>query len=51
MDSRPQQAPEDGKRAYSTPELRKYGQLAQVTNTLGATGKNDGGGGVDKTGP
>lgn len=51
MDSRPPQAPENPSREYAKPQLRKYGRLSQITSALGGTvGKNDGGGGNDKTG-
>ena len=51
MDSKPKHEPENRSREYATPEFRKYGHLSKVTSALGGTvGKNDGGGGPDKTG-
>ena len=51
MDSKPPQVPENRSREYAKPEFRKYGHLTKVTSALGGiTGKNDGGGGNDKTG-
>jgi hypothetical protein len=51
MDSKTPQVPEKQSRVYAKPEFRKYGHLTQVTSALGGTvGKNDGGGGPDKTG-
>lgn len=35
---------------YTRPEVVVLGNLAALTKRLGATGKNDGGGGNDKTG-
>jgi hypothetical protein len=33
----------DEKAPYTTPELRVYGDVAKLTQTLGAAGNNDGG--------
>lgn len=39
------------RKAYSAPKLYVYGDIREFTKTLGGTvGKNDGGGGNDKTG-
>jgi len=39
------------KKNYSTPQLVQYGNIREITRALGGTvGKNDGGGGNDKTG-
>ena len=39
------------KKPYSAPSLRVYGDIREVTKTVGGTvGKNDGGAGPDKTG-
>ena len=42
---------EQPKKNYATPELVHYGNIREITRALGGTvGKNDGGGGNDKTG-
>lgn len=42
---------ESPRKPYSTPELVHYGNIREITKNLGGTvGKNDGGGGNDKTG-
>ncbi|HKY26599.1 MAG TPA: hypothetical protein VJM12_01490 [Pyrinomonadaceae bacterium] len=39
------------KKPYRQPQLSSYGQIRDITKNMGGTvGKNDGGGGVDKTG-
>ena len=39
------------RKAYEPPRLERYGNIQQITQTLGTTGKNDGGGkGMNKTG-
>ena len=39
------------KMSYASPQLRIFGNLAAVTSNVGGiVGKNDGGGGKDKTG-
>lgn len=39
------------KKPYNRPQFSSYGQIRDITKTLGGTvGKNDGGGGNDKTG-
>ena len=39
------------KKPYHRPQLSSYGQIRDITKVLGGTvGKNDGGGGNDKTG-
>ena len=35
---------------YVKPEVVMFGHLAELTKRLGASGKNDGGGGSNKTG-
>ena len=43
--------PDRSKRPYKKPTLITYGNIREVTKNLGGTvGKNDGGGGNDKTG-
>ncbi|CAN5664815.1 hypothetical protein BH18ACI4_BH18ACI4_06750 [soil metagenome] len=39
------------KKAYNAPRLLIYGSVQEITRMMGASGKNDGGGGKDKTGP
>ena len=42
---------EQPKKNYATPQLVHYGNMREITRNLGGTvGKNDGGGGNDKTG-
>jgi len=42
---------EQPKKHYATPRLVHYGNIREITrNTGGTLGKNDGGGGNDKTG-
>lgn len=42
---------EHPRKPYTTPELVHYGNIREITKALGGTvGKNDGGGGNDKTG-
>ena len=39
------------RKPYSEPKLMHYGNIREITRTLGGTvGMNDGGGGNDKTG-
>ena len=40
---------DDRKRAYATPEFRKYGRLAQITETVGSSGSMDSMNGSAKT--
>ena len=42
---------EQPRKNYTTPQLVDYGNIREITRALGGTlGKNDGGGGNDKTG-
>jgi hypothetical protein len=42
---------ETSRKPYTTPELVQYGNIRELTKaTGGVVGKNDGGGGNDKTG-
>lgn len=42
---------DDRKRAYAKPEFRMYGRLAEITASVGNTGKSDGGkGSMNNTG-
>jgi len=43
---------EPPKKPYHTPQLSLYGSVREITKAMGGTtGKNDGGGGPDKTSP
>ena len=48
--TKPDQTQQPGK-PYTSPKLVQYGNIRDITKALGGTlGKNDGGGGNDKTG-
>lgn len=38
------------KKIYHPPQLSVYGDIRELTQAVGLSGKNDGGGGKDKTG-
>jgi len=43
--------PQQPRKPYTSPKLVHYGNIREITrNTGGTVGKNDGGGGNDKTG-
>lgn len=44
------QETDSSRKSYATPKLVDYGNLREITRALGTVGKNDGGGGKDKTG-
>lgn len=45
------EAEDESKKSYHSPELTSYGNIREITQNAGGTmGMNDGGGGNDKTG-